>query len=173
VNVEENMTPSTKKASRMNPRSAFRAALGPALASIAVVLAAPGVHAQSAVSTVARSVSGVIVSPGAETLLCSGEATVTTTAVADPAQPGMIVAVDARGLTCVGTVSGARYVNTGEATLSRLLVPSDVIRTTMAVYKDVPGGYLQARTGVLVLNLAYDTVSGALSDATAGLDSSP
>jgi hypothetical protein len=159
----------------MNSRGAHRtfAAPGPAVAVLVLLLAAPAAHAQSAVSTVARSVSGVIVSPDAETLLCSGEATVTTTAIADPAQPGVLVSVDARGLACVGSVSKARYVNTGEATLTRLLVPSDVIRTTIAVYKDVPGGFLDARTGVLVLRLDYDTVTGALATATAGLESSP
>ncbi|MFL5417503.1 MAG: hypothetical protein ACJ78Y_15985 [Myxococcales bacterium] len=159
----------------MNPHGAHRtfAVLGPAAAGLILLLAPPATRAQSAVSTVARSLSGVIVSPGAETLLCSGEATVTTTAVADPAQPGMLVAVDARGLACVGTVSKATYVNTGEATLTRLLVPGDVIRTTIAVYPDVPGGFLQARTGVLVLNLAFDTVTGALAGATAGLESAP
>jgi hypothetical protein len=156
----------------MSSRPVSRTVLVPAAAGLFLLLAPPA-RAQSAVSSVAPSVSGVIAVPGGEAVICTGQASVTATAVADPAQPGVLVSVDVRGLSCVGAASGARYVNTGQATLTRVLVPSDVVRTTFAVYKDVPGGFLDAHTGLLVVRLAFDATTGAVTSAAAELGSGP
>jgi hypothetical protein len=94
----------------------------------------------------------------------------TTAAVSDPTMPpGVVVSIDARGLTCIGQVSGIKYVNSGQANLTRLLVANDVIKTTFAFYAP-GGGYLNARTAQLTLNLSYDTKTGALlsSSVTVG-----
>jgi hypothetical protein len=48
-------------------------------------------------------------------------------------------------------------------------VPSDVVETTLAFHKDTPNGFLTAKTAKLTLNLSYDTVTGALTGATAAL----
>jgi hypothetical protein len=95
----------------------------------------------------------------------------TTAAVSDPTMPpGVVVSIDATGLSCIGQITGIRYVNTGQANLTRPLVANDVIKTTFAFHQNVPDGFLHARTAQLTLNLSYDTTTGALlsSSATVG-----
>lgn len=135
-----------------------------------LLVAAPAAHAQ-AVSTASPSVSGTVAAAGAEAVVCKGQASVTTTAVIDPAMPppGVLVTIDVSGLSCVGASSGARYTNSGVARLTRLLVANDVIGTTFAVYKDAPGGFLAARTALLNLSLSFNTTTGALTSASATL----
>jgi hypothetical protein len=164
----------------------------------AILLAAPPAHAQSTVSSFTPTVSGRVISSAntpaktrvvtdplaSENIFCTGPVKITTAAVTDEIlPPGVVVSVDARGLSCVGETSGATYVNTGQANLTRSLVATDVIETTFALYQGVPGeshrartkraGFLGARTGLLTLHLTYDTISGALSNATGSVGSLP
>lgn len=142
----------------------------------AVLLAAPAARAQSTVSTSTTTVSGSVTSTSTttttttslagttspESISCSGPIKVNTTAVTDPVlPPSVVVFVDARSLSCVGQTSGATYLNNGQANLTRPLVASDVIKTSFAVFK-TGTGYLNARTGLLTLNLSYNTTTGAL-----------
>jgi len=148
-----------------------------------LLLAAPPAYAQSAVTSATPTASGTVgstppltdrpgvpVDPAAsESVACSGPVKLTTAAVSDPTMPpGVVVSIDARGLTCIGQVTGTKYVNSGQANLTRLLVANDVIKTTFAFY--APGGFLHARTAQLTLNLSYDTKTGALlsSSVTVG-----
>lgn len=147
------------------------------LALSALVLAVPSARAQSAVSmrvvTVAGSLSpsdAAVPGAAAEALVCSGGVTITTRAVTDTSlPPGVVVSVDAAGLACTGQSSRGRYVTTGQANLTRLLAASDVIQTTLAVYRDVPGGIHTTRAALLTLDLSYDTATGALTAAAARL----
>lgn len=140
-----------------------------------LLLAAPPVYAQSVVSTFTPDVSGAVaptapLAPGAETVMCSGKAKVATT----PATAAnVVVSIDVTGLECVGATTGARYVNTGYANLTRSLVASEVIETTFAVYRDVPGGVHRSRTALLTLNLTYDTTTGALTSAAGRIGNLP
>src|SRR5713101_2045610 len=81
--------------------------------------------------------------------------------------PGVVVRVDARGLTCVGATSKTAYLNTGFANITRLLVASDVVKMTFALYPNTAGGYMKARTGMVTVNLSYNTTTGALTGASA------
>jgi hypothetical protein len=151
--------------------------LAQALAAGALVLAAPSAYGQSAHSARASGVTGTLtagagvkVDPSSENVQCSGDLTIATKAVSDPAlPPGVVVSIDASALVCVGQGTRGRYVTDGHATLTRLLVPSDVITTTLAFHRATPNGFLTARTALLTLNLTYDTTTGALTGATASL----
>jgi len=77
--------------------------------------------------------------------------------------------VDTRGLSCVGQSTKTTYLNSGQANLTRLLVASDVVQMTFAMYPNTAGGYLKARTGMATLNLSYDTTTGALTAASASI----
>src|SRR6266852_2910370 len=134
--------------------------------------------AQTATSTFSVNSSGTIGTPpgvlaaagvGApENINCTGPVKIATTAVTDPSlPPGVVVRVDARGLTCVGATSKTAYLNTGFANITRLLVASDVVKMTFALYPNTAGGYMKARTGMVTVNLSYNTTTGALTGASA------
>jgi hypothetical protein len=170
MEMERNMT--TRKTS-----STAVSLLAQAVAAGALALAAPAAHGQSASSTRASGVAGTLaagaavnVDPAAEDVQCSGDLRIDTKAVSDPTLPaGVVVSIDASALVCVGQGTRGRYVTDSVATLTRLLVPSDVVTTTLAFHKSTPNGFLTARTALLTLSLTYDTATGALTGATASL----
>ncbi len=140
--------------------------------------AAGPASAQTATSSFSVTTSGTIgtstntlTAAGAgtpENINCTGTVKIATTAVTDPSlPPGIVVSVDARGLSCVGATSKTAYLNTGYSNLTRLLVASDVVNMTFALYPNTAGGYLKARTGMATVNLTYDTTTGALTSASA------
>ena len=143
------------------------------------LLAAGAASAQTTTSTFSVLSSGTVVgtAPGGaasvaapENINCTGTVKIITTAVSDPTlPPGVVVFVDARGLSCVGATSKTVYLNSGIANLSRLLVPADVVKMTFALYPNTVGGYMQARTGMLTLNLTYNTTTGALTSASSSI----
>jgi hypothetical protein len=143
-------------------RSSTTAALGCALGGL-LLLAAPSARAQTAVSTITPSVRGTVTAAGAESVSCAGQLNVTARQVT---LTDVVVAVDARGLTCTGAKSGASYANTGVANLTRSLVSQDVIQTTFALYPDAAGGFRKARTALLTLTLTYNVTTGAISGGT-------
>jgi hypothetical protein len=131
-----------------------------------------------ATSTFTVQTAGTVGSPSAtavvsntatlETVACSGPVKVVSNAVTDPAlPPGVVVSIDASGLSCVGQTTKTIYLNTGYANLTRPLVANDVIKTSFAFYPNGPGGFAKARTALLTLKLGYNTTSGALTSATA------
>jgi hypothetical protein len=141
----------------------------------ALFLASGPASAQTATSSFSVSSSGTIGTPpgalvtagGPENINCKGTVKLVTTAVTDPSlPPGVVVGVDARGLSCVGATSNTAYLNTGFANLTRLLVASDVVKMTFALYPNTAGGFMKARTGMVTANLTYNTTTGALTSAS-------
>ncbi|HEY6912885.1 MAG TPA: hypothetical protein VI356_26120 [Myxococcales bacterium] len=108
--------------------------------------------------TLAGTVAG-----GSEALNCSGPVKVTAMIVKDPSMPpNSIVSLDTRLLSCKGATSGTTYLNSGQATLTRLLGPTDQVQAAISLYPNTPGGFMQARTGLATLNLSYNVTAGAL-----------
>ena len=102
-----------------------------------------------------------------EAISCTGPVKLSTSAVTDPTlPPGVVVSVDARGLSCVGQTTKTVYLNSGQANLTRPLAATDVVQTTFAVYPNTAGGYMNARTAMVTLNLSYNTTTGALTSAS-------
>jgi hypothetical protein len=128
-------------------------------------------HAQATISTFTIQVSGT--APTASTALAgavtfAGPLVVTTTVVPDPALgPGVAVFIDGRGVKGTGIKTGTVYLNECEANLTRPFAATDVIKTTFAFFEDKPGSYLNSKTGLLTLNLTYNTVTMALTKVTA------
>ena len=106
----------------------------------------------------------------AETVMFSGSVIVTATVVTDPALgPTVVVFIDGRGVTGTGKQTNTAYANTCVANLTRPFGPSDVIQTTFAFFQNAPGGYLSSKTGLLTLNLTYNTTTMALTNVTASI----
>lgn len=124
----------------------------------------------STVSSVTLQVSGT--APALKTGLTeavtfSGPLVVTTTVMSDPAMgPSVAVFLDGRGVKGIGNKTGTVYLNECEANLSRPFGATDVIRTTFAFFEDKPGAYLHAKTGLVTLNLTYDTTTMKLTKVT-------
>jgi len=162
-----------------NPTSARLQVVLSLLLGCLIVAAGPA-SAQTATSTFSVTTSGTVgtgttstVAVGTatpETISCTGTVKISTVAVTDPSlPPGVVVSVDTRGLSCVGQSTKTTYLNSGQANLTRLLVASDVVQMTFAIYPNTAGGYLKARTGMATLNLSYDTTTGALTAASASI----
>ena len=160
-------------------------------ALLALLLAPPAAVAQTTVSTFTIQVSGTASSVKTglpETVKFSGSVVITTTVVTDPAAstpdpttsalpPSGVVSVDGRGVTGVGQKTGTVYNNECEASLTRPFAGTDTVQLTFAFYpapsSTAPAGsvgdYLSSKTGLLTLNLTYDTTTTALTNATASV----
>jgi len=141
-------------------------------AALALAFLSSAAHAQ-AVSSFTVQASGTVTSPSGESVAFSGPVQVTATVVTDPAggPPTSVVSIDARQLVATGATSGAAYVNSGQANLTRPLAATDVIQTTFAFFPDGPGGFLKTRTALLTLNLAYNLATSALTSASGSISS--
>ncbi|HET7788205.1 MAG TPA: hypothetical protein VFL36_19695 [Myxococcales bacterium] len=170
-------------------RGALSSVLRGAIA--ALLLAAPPALAQTTVSTFTIQVSGTASSVKTglpETVKFSGPVVITTTVVTDPSSPtptatttllppSVEVSIDGRGVTGVGQKTGTIYNNECEARLTRLFSATDTISLTFAFYPappptaaaDAVGAYMSSKTGLLTLNLTYDTATTALTGVTASL----
>jgi len=105
-----------------------------------------------------------------ETVAFSGPVIVTATVVTDPALgPTVTLFVDGRGVTGTGNKTKTTYVNNCIANLTRLFGATDVIQTTFAFFQNTAGGYMSAKTGLLTLNLTYNTTTQALTNVTASV----
>ncbi|MGE5048715.1 MAG: hypothetical protein ACM3PC_09120 [Deltaproteobacteria bacterium] len=146
----------------MKTRRLSRALVG--LIGLGLTLAVPAAWAQatsfsSFTFTLAGTVAGA-----PEALTCSGPVKVTAMIVKDPSMPAnSIVSLDTRMLSCKGATTGAAYKNSGQATLTRLLGPTDQIQTAISLYPSTPDGFMHARTGLATLNLSYNVTTGALA----------
>jgi len=138
-----------------------------------LVAAAPAYPQATAVSSFTIQVSGTAaaVKTGlSETVAFSGPLVVTANVVNDPALgPTVAVFVDGRGVSGSGNKTKKAYANTCVANLTRPFGPTDTIQTTFAFFQDTPAGYLNAKTGLLTLNLSYDTTTMALTNVTASV----
>jgi hypothetical protein len=139
----------------------------------AILLAAPAARAQATVSTFTIQVAGNAspVKTGLpETVSFSGPVVITATVVTDPVLgPGVVVSIDGRGVIGTGQKTGTVYKNECEANLTRPFGASDTVNTTFAFFKDVPGSYMFSKTGLLTLNLTYNTTTMALTNVTGAI----
>ena len=135
-----------------------------AQATVAVVSTAP------TVSSVTLQVSGsapALKTGLSEAITFSGPLVVTSTVVNDPTMgPSVVVSLDGRGVKGTGSTTGTVYFNECEANLSRPFAATDAIKTTFAFFEDKPGAYLNAKTGLMTLNLTYDTATMKLTKVT-------
>jgi hypothetical protein len=138
-----------------------------------LVAAAPAQAQTSATSSFTIQVSGTAsaVKTGLnETVAFSGPLIVIATVVNDPTLgPTVALFVDGRGVVGTGNKTKTTYANTCIANLTRPFGPTDAVQTTFAFFQDAPGGYMSAKTGLLTLNLTYDTTTQALTNVTAGV----
>ena len=106
----------------------------------------------------------------AETVMFSGPLIVTATVVNDPTLgPTVALWVDGRGVTGTGNKTKTAYANTCVANLTRPFGATDTVQTTFAFYQDTAGGFMSAKTGLLTLNLTYNTTTQALTNVTASV----
>ena len=100
----------------------------------------------------------------------AGPLIVTATVVNDPTLgPTVALWVDGRGVAGSGNKTKTAYANTCLANLTRPFGPTDTVQMTFAFYQDVAGGFMNAKTGLLTLNLTYNTTTQALTNVTAGV----
>jgi hypothetical protein len=107
----------------------------------------------------------------------SGPLIITTTVVTDPLlPPESVVQIDGRGVKGIGRKTGTVYNNELEASLTRVFGPTDTVNTTFAFFQDATPGtdanaaaIVASKTGLLTLNLTYDTTTNTLTGATATL----
>jgi hypothetical protein len=140
--------------------------------ALAALLLAPAAFAQTAVSTfnvtVAPTTATAAQTGFSEAITFSGVVHLTATVATDPVLPPQVVlSIDGREVT--GKSSTAAYKNECEANLTRPFTASDVVQLTCAVFKDGPGSYLSAKTGVFTFNLTYDMTTKALTKATVSM----
>ncbi|HEY6912571.1 MAG TPA: hypothetical protein VI356_24530 [Myxococcales bacterium] len=148
----------------------------------ALLLAVPPALAQTTTSTFTIQVSGTasaLKTGLPETVKFSGPLVITTTVVTDPVlPPGVVVSVDGRGVVGTGQKTGTVYDNECEARLTRLFRPADTINLTFAFFPAPSstaaaagslGAVLSSKTGLLTLNLTYDTTTTALTSAAAAI----
>jgi hypothetical protein len=167
VEKEENM-----KTRRTLSTPAFLTALVPA--SIGLVSAAA--LAQSAVarnslvptSTVVDISGTVTGSP--ESVVFTGPVEVSTRPASGRiagARAHVVVTIDLRQLSGRGLSTGTTYVSPGQANLTRVFGPSDLIEVTFPFFPSGGPPGSPVRTGVLTFALAYDVTTGALTAAVA------
>ena len=140
----------------------------------ACLAAAAPVRAQTtATSSFTLQVSGTAaaVKTGlTETVSFAGPLTVVASVVNDPTLgPVVAVFVDGRGVAGTGNKTKTAYANTCVANLTRPFGPTDTIQTTFAFFQNTEMGFLNAKTGLLTLNLTYDTTTQALTNVTASV----
>jgi len=106
-----------------------------------------------------------------ENISLSGVARITSTPLSQstPGRPRVVLSIDLRDVSGQGLSTGTTYVSTGEANLTRLLVPSDLVEVTFALVPSGPGGILSARTALASLTLTFDLTSGTLTAASGTL----
>jgi hypothetical protein len=137
--------------------------------AVALLLAAPSARAQEADSTFTTHVSGTLVG-APENVKCSGPVKLSVMVQTDPGrETNAIVTVDTQDLKCRGVRTRTPYVNSGHSILTRLLSPTDVTETSIAVYPDTEDGHVHALSALLSLKLSYNVANGALRHASVSL----
>jgi hypothetical protein len=147
----------------------------PAVLSILILssagLAAAGAFAQTAlvptssVVSIAGTVTGL-----PESVYFTGPAQISTRPAPGRiagATAHVVVSIDLRQLSGRGLSTGATYVSSGQANLTRLFAASDLIELTFPFYQSGAAADSPARTGVATFALAYDVTTGALTAAVA------
>ncbi|HXA16274.1 MAG TPA: hypothetical protein VN380_04745 [Thermoanaerobaculia bacterium] len=128
-------------------------------------------YAQTAtVSTSTIQVSGTVSAKKSglgEDVTFSGPLMMTTKVLTDPIRPPIVfISINGLGIKGIGNKTGTVYLNECEAGLHRRFGAKDVIKTTFAFFAKAPRSYLASKTGLLTLNLNYDTTTKKLTKAT-------
>jgi hypothetical protein len=79
----------------------------------------------------------------------------------------VVVSIDLRQLSGRGVSTGATYVSSGQANLTRVFGASDQIELTFPFALSGVGPAAPERTGVATFVLAYDVTTGVLTSAAA------
>src|SRR5690242_5425115 len=156
----------------MNAMTSSRAQIASFVLAGAFAVAAA--HAQTAATssfTIQISGNASAVKTGLpETVMFAGPLVVTSTVVTDPALgPTAAVFVDGRGVVGTGAKTKSTYSNTCVANLTRPFGPTDAIQMTCAFFPATAGGYMSSKTALVTINLTYDAITMALTNATASM----
>ncbi len=121
-------------------------------------------------TTLVIPISGTVIELP-ENVSLSGVARITSTPVTQRTtdRPRVVLSIDLRDVSGQGLSTGTTYVSTGEADLTRLLVPSDLVEVTFALVPSGQGGMLSARRALASFTLTFDLTSGALTAASGTL----
>ncbi|TMB26745.1 MAG: hypothetical protein E6J61_21330 [Deltaproteobacteria bacterium] len=107
-----------------------------------------------------------------ESVFFSGTALITVRPAesdAPGAAPRMVVSIDLGDLTGKGLSTGNVYVTGGLISLTRRLVPGDVIQATVPFFVRGASPTAMGRTAVASFSFDYDITTGALTSARAAL----
>ena len=130
----------------------------------------PACAQTSTVSTSTIQVSGTVSAKKTglrEDVTFSGPLMMTTKVLTDPIRPPIVfISINGLGIKGIGNKTGTVYLNECEAGLHRRFGVKDVIKTTFAFFAKAPRSYLKSKTGLLTLNLNYDTTTKKLTKAT-------
>jgi hypothetical protein len=101
-----------------------------------------------------------------EKVAFSGDVAINASVVTDPALPtGVTLFINGKGLRGAGE-SGTVYITSFEANVTRLFRAKDTLTLTFAYFEEKPGSFLDAKTGVVTINLTYDEATRTLTGAT-------
>jgi hypothetical protein len=81
----------------------------------------------------------------------------------------LVVSIDLHGISGRGLSTGATYLATAEANLTRPFGPSDVVELTFPFAVAGSPATAVGRTAVAIFNFTYDPSTGALTAATASV----
>ena len=133
----------------------------------------PAVAAFStAVSSALISIRGTV-SGTPESVAFSGQANIGTKMVTDPdfgKPPTVVLSIDLRNVTGVGSSSGKTYITWSQAVLERPLTAADTLQVAFPFFQS-GGSAAPARVGMASFNLSYNVSTGMLTGATAQIAS--
>jgi hypothetical protein len=147
-------------------------AVAPTRAQEAAPEAAPaepaGVNVTASAATIQVSGSTTATRTGlnsTEKVAFSGNVAINASVVTDPALPtGVTLFINGKGLRGAGE-SGTVYVTSFEANVTRLFRAKDTLTLTFAYFEE-KGSLLNAKTGVVTINLTYNEATRTLTGAT-------
>ena len=148
--------------------SLFAGVIGPLFFAVGPVCAQTAI-----VSTSTIQVSGTVSAKKTglgEDVTFSGPLVMTTKVLTDPIRPPIVfISINGLGIKGIGNKTGTVYLNECEAGLHRRFGAKDLIKTTFAFFAKAPQSYLASKTGLLTLNLSYDTTTKKLTKATGSI----
>lgn len=114
-----------------------------------------------------------IVTGSPESVSFSGDARVSSRLAKDPDfnSPRLVLTIDLRGVTGVGSMTGAKYAVWGPELVQRRVASSHTVEITFPFKSDISPTAATARTGVASLVLDFDVNTGAVTGASGGVSS--
>ena len=114
-----------------------------------------------------------IVSGSPESVSFSGYAKVSSRQAADPDfnRPRLVLTIDLRGVSGVGSSTGASYAISGPELIQRPVAASHAVEITFPFKSSRSATAATARTGVATFALDFDVATGALTAASGNVSS--